>query len=360
MSHEEKAPRRRNWLKMASITAGVAVVGMTFLGFLAQANIDHLLKWQISQKIGDGEAAQEIPDSLFEVFFCGTGTPSFSADRGQPCLGIVAGGKLFMFDAGQNAAGHLKVAGAPFDLLDTVFLTHLHSDHISGLGNALHAGWLYGRKNDVEIIGPPGTARLLDGFQEVYAADIKIRRHVVEADYVDTYAKLALAKEVQIDSDEAVIVYDKDGVVVRAFRVIHPDWAYAYGYRIDFGGKSVVISGDTSFTPALVRYGKDVDLLIHEAFSVEFMSIVGEVMEELAPGTIHPDRLKKIASRHTPTREVARTAAEANVKKLILTHLTPPIPASSLVEGIFTQGMDEIFDGEIVVARDGMRVTLLE
>jgi ribonuclease Z len=187
-----------------------------------------------------------------------------------------------------------------------------------------------------------------------------VRRGVVEAEYRDTYSRMAQAREVRIDTDEAVTVYDKDGIIVRAFRVVHPDWLYAYGYRIEFRGKTLVVSGDTRYTPAVVRYAKDADMLIHEALNVKMMSIAGEVMEEQSAGIINPDRMKHISARHTPTDRVAHAAAEANVETLVLTHFTPPIPALAVVEHIFTRGMDETFDGEIVVARDGMRITLIE
>lgn len=359
MTGRKKTDRSRRGFQRTAFAAGGAVV-VAGLFHLVQANIDLLIEWQISQKISESAAAQEISDSRLEVIFCGTGTPSLNPHRGQPCLGVIAGGRLLMFDAGQGSARRLSAVAAPLERLETIFLTHLHSDHVSGLGEMLHNGWLFGLQERVEVVGPPGTARLLQGYQEVYAADIEMRRGGVEAKNNDAHSGLARAKEVQIDTEEAVTVYDKDGIIVQAFRVIHPDWAYAYGYRIETRGKTIVVSGDTRYTPAIARHGKGADLLIHEALNVKMMSIASQVMEEQSAAFVSSDRMKKINDRHTPTDQVAQAAAEADVKTLVLTHLTPSIPASSVVEYFFTRGMDEIFEGEILVARDGMRLTLID
>lgn len=345
--------------KTGMAIATIAVVAVVAV-LLLQANIDQLMRWKIDENITASMAAQKFPKTRFEVVFCGTGAPRFSADRAQPCLGVIAGGRLLVFDTGSNAADNLEAAGAPIDHLETIFLTHLHSDHIAGLGETIHNGWLMGRNQTIEIIGPPGTARTLNGFMEIYAEDIQDRRSLDEPQYKQLFADMAHATEVKIDSDEAVTVYDQAGIVVKAFRVIHPTWEYAYGYRIDFGGKSIVISGDTSYTPAIARHGQNVDILIHEALNVEMMVMAGEILSSKESKIMRPGRMDLIKTRHTPTPEVAKTATEANAKMLVITHLTPAVPAVGIIEDVFTLGMDEFYKGKIVVARDGMHLRLLE
>ncbi len=334
---------------------GLAVLALVLL----TANRATLINWQIERGVQEGVASQNIPPTRFELIFCGTGTPQFFPDRSQPCLGVVAAGKFFLFDAGQNASRQMSATGSPFTKLEAVFLTHLHSDHMSGVADVLHSSWLMGRQHDVGVVGPPGTQQLIDGIHQGYANDIEERQRVLGVEYLEAKVTLAEATEVVIDNEEAVIVYDADGLVVEAFRVDHPDWPYAYGYRISYGGKTVVVSGDTKYTPAIAKHARGADMLIHEAVNLDMMEQIASALREFG-GPVNPDRLALISAVHTPTLEVARVAKEADVATLVLTHLIPPIPANFVAEEHYSQGMDEIYEGELVMARDGMRITLIE
>lgn len=337
-----------------------ACAGLAVLAFvLLSTNAAILVNWTIERGVRDGVASQDISPTRFELIFCGTGTPQFFPDRSQPCLGVIAAGKFFLFDAGQNASRQLNATASPFTKLETVFLTHLHSDHMSGVADVLHSSWLMGRQHDVSVVGPPGTQQLLDGIHQGYSNDIEERQRVLGVEYLETTVKLGQAREVIIDNEEAVVVYDADGLVVEAFRVDHPDWPYAYGYRITFGGKTVVVSGDTKYTPAIAKHAQGTDMLIHEAVNLDMMEQIASALREFG-GPVDPDRLALISAVHTPTLEVARVAKEANVETLVLTHLIPPIPANFVAEQHYSSGMDEIFQGELVMARDGLRITLIE
>ncbi len=335
-------------------------VGLAALAIvLLSANRSTLINWQIERGVQEGVASQEISSTRFELIFCGTGTPQFFPDRSQPCLGVIAAGKFFLFDAGQNASRQLSATASPFTKLEAVFLTHLHSDHMSGVADVLHSSWLMGRQHEVNVVGPPGTQQLLDGIHQGYSNDIEERQRVLGVEYLETTVKLGQATEVTIDNEDAVVVHDADGLVVEAFRVDHPDWPYAYGYRVSYGGKTVVVSGDTKYTPAIAKHADGADMLIHEAVNLDMMEQIASALRQFG-GPVDPDRLALISAVHTPTLEVARVAKEAEVKKLVLTHLIPPIPANFVAEQHYSDGMDDIYDGELVMARDGMRITLIE
>ena len=347
--------------------AGGVLTPLAVLLFAAVANLDALIAWQIRRTVLEGEianeAAQRIPDSRFELIFCGTGTPRFSPHRTQSCLAVIAGGRMLLFDAGRSTARQLEIFKAPTESLEAIFITHLHSDHMSGLGEVLQHTWHFGRDRQVEVMGPPGTERMHAGFSQAFAEDEAMRRYGVELGYDNKNSAMGRARDVRIDSNGAVTVYDDAGIVVKAFRVVHPKWHYAYGFRVDFGGKSVVISGDTAYAPAIIHHARDVDVLVHEVMNVEMMRIASEVMESRAGGGVaamSDNRMRYIVSRHTPTDQVARVARKSAAKTLVLTHFTPPIPADWIAEYAFTRGMDELYDGEIVVARDGMRMRLID
>lgn len=340
------------------ITIIAVLVATTATIAAVYANADRLVNWQIQNSVEENVSAQAIDPDAFEVVFCGTGSPQYQPDRGQPCTAIIAAGQVFVFDSGQGASQGLQASGVPILKLHRVFLTHLHSDHISGLGDVLHNSWLYGRKQEAQVAGPPGTEQMLQGVQMSFAADMSERNKMIGDEYGESSSGMGIALEVEVEGDALKIVYDQNGVKVSAFRVDHPAWENAYGYKFEYHGKSIVISGDTRRSENLVRHAAGANILIHEALNTSMMRAIGSALREHGNGTVDPDRMETIISTHTSTNDLAELAAEAEVKTLVLTHLIPPIPASSFVEGVFTQGMTDIFDGELIVARDGQRIDL--
>lgn len=119
----------------------------------------------------------------------------------------------------------------------------------------------------------------------------------------------------------------------------------------------IVISGDTRYAPNLVRHARAEDVLIHEALNVDMMQTISGALRKHGGG-VDPERMNLIISVHTPADELAALATKANVERLVLTHLIPPIPANGFVEAEFTAGMNKLYEGDITVARDGMRMDL--
>lgn len=346
--------RKYIWIGLA------AVAVLLIAGFIAvQANRSAIISSQIERQVADMVASRQASEVVFEIVFCGTGSPQFQPDRGQPCTAIVAGGKLFVFDSGQGAAQGLQSANVPFHSLESVFLTHLHSDHVSGLGDVLHNSWLYGRQQQVGVFGPPGTEQLREGVAQSFAADLEERWNTIGSEYSEADTSMGTGTDILVDGDELTAVYDQDGVVISAFRVEHPNWAHAFGYKFSYRGKTIIISGDTRYAPNLISHARGADILIHEAINVKMMKTISGALRKHGGG-IDPERMNLIISVHTPTDELAKLATEANVERLVLTHLIPPIPASGFVEAEFTAGMNRFYDRDITVARDGMRIDLNE
>jgi ribonuclease Z len=318
---------------------------------LVHSAIDHLAT--------DRAVADDVPESRFEVLFCGTGSPSRSLGRRQPCLAIVAGGRLFVFDAGEGSIGALTDYSAPLARLDTVFLTHLHSDHMSGLGELMHNSWLFGRTHAIDVVGPPGTANVVAGFAQVYSEDLVDRQQVVDEQGFDAGLAMATPREVILLDAAPKVVFDRSGVRVEAFAVDHMEWPPAFGYRVHFGGKTLVVSGDTRRSGSVSSAAIGADLLIHEALSEEALSRIGRALDRHDVG-VPSSRLEKIAGVHTTTIEVAQLAAAAGVPRLALTHLMPGLPPSWITDRYFLRGMESVYDGDITVARDGMRIRLVQ
>jgi len=182
-----------------------------------------------------------MPD--FVVTLLGTGTPIPSADRFGPSTLVEAGDQKLLIDAGRGATIRLAQLGVPLGHIDALLLTHYHSDHTSGIPDVWLTGWLeshFGtRRSPFRVVGPPGAKELMSNLERAYAADIKIRI----ADEKLPPAGIAVAVD-EFDTDGPV--YEKNGVRVIAFEVDHGDVIQpAYGYRIEYGGRAVVLSGDT-------------------------------------------------------------------------------------------------------------------
>lgn len=348
-----------NILRPVSLLAIVTALAVIFAIYLFSQDFRPLIYASAKKSVADVINSSQVDENAFRLLFCGTGSPNRTTDRGQPCTALVADGKLFLFDAGEGALGKLTEYGAPLGSLHGIFLTHLHSDHISGVAEVLHNTWLYGRMSSTEIIGPPGTREVIQGFEAAYLQDLDERTHTLGPDAADKSLAFTGARDVLVEGESADLVYQANGLTIRAFLVDHPTWPQAYGYRIEHKGKVVVISGDTRASDGIRKHAKNADILIHEAINSEIFGYVGDQMVEQG-GAMSKGRMDIIESVHTPTLELATIAQNAGVRKLIITHLIPAMPAVWFVDKFFTAGMDDIYKGELTIARDGQWIEVSE
>ena len=166
-------------------------------------------------------------------------------------------GDKLLFDCGRGFAQRLTEYGVSLGAVDKLFLTHLHSDHILSIPDLLLVGWLEGRKTPLQVWGPAGTKRMMDFMGKTFEFDIRVR-----GDFDDRLTKAGILSS-STDIQEGVI-YEENGVKVTAFLVDHGPVKPAFGYRVDYAGHSVAMSGDTRFSENLIKHSQGVDLLIHE------------------------------------------------------------------------------------------------
>jgi ribonuclease Z len=223
------------------------------------------------------------------ILFCGTGSPLPGGDRGEACTAVIADGKLFIFDAGEGAGRTLMRMQAPIGAASGVFLTHLHSDHINGLGNLALQRWVGSTATaPLPLAGPPGTAQVGAAFNAAYALDAGYRT----AHHGERVAPSTGAGFVPRDVAPG-IVYDAGGVRITAFAVRHDPVSPAYGYRLDWDGRSVTISGDTAATPALAKAAVGTDVLVAELLN----PMLVKRMSATAAG-VRPARARQNLCRH--------------------------------------------------------------
>jgi len=278
----------------------------------------------------------------FRVTLLGTGDPIPRTDRYGPATLVEVAGQNLLFDVGRGAATRLVQMNVALRDLDAVFLTHFHHDHLIGLDDVWMTGWLpppFGRRSvPMEIWGPTGTANLLKNLEEAFELNTSIR-------IPDELLPPAGIKLIAHEFDADGVVYEKDGVVVTAFEVNHGDLIKpAYGYRIDYDGRAVVISGDTRFDRNLIAAAKGADLIIHE---------VALASDELLASS---EQFRRIVAHHTTPEEAGIVFAEVRPKLAVYTHLVmlsgPTIPQAPL-DSLITRTRTN-YDGPLVIGEDLM------
>lgn len=299
----------------------------------------------------------ELPDGI-HVVLCGAGSPLPDPARSGPCVGIVAGGKLFVVDVGSGASRNMQRMGLPTGQLAAVFLTHFHSDHIDGLGELSLQRWVGGTHAEpLPLIGPSGVDEVAAGFERAYQIDSTYRvAHHGEAIAPPGGFGFDPRPFQSPAPDTGLIVWDQDGLVVTAFRVDHDPVEPAVGYRFDYAGRSVVISGDTKKSPVIERIAKGADLLVHEALAPHLVEIITEAAVQ-AGRSARAKITRDIVDYHTSPVEAAQTAEAAGVGHLLYYHIVPPLLLPGM-EAAFVQGVSDAYSGDFTVGTDGTRVSL--
>jgi len=246
-------------------------------------------------------------DSDFKVTLLGTGTPIPDKDRFGPSTLVEAGDLKLLFDAGRGVPIRLQQINLPAGKLSALFLTHYHSDHTSGIADIWLTGWLpppFGRRNTpFRVIGPVGAKALISNLEKAYALDIKIR---LEDEKLPPEGIATTVDEFDRDG----VVFEKNGVKVIAFTVDHGAAIKpAVGYRIEYKGHAVVISGDTRYDQNVIKYGTGADLLVHE---------VGSARPELLAASVP---VQRIIAHHTTPREAGMVFAQTNPGMAVYSHL---------------------------------------
>ncbi len=289
------------------------------------------------------------PMELFEpnalrVFVCGSASPLGNApDRAQTCLAVIAGERMFLVDVGAGAARNVARARLPMQNLEGVIITHYHSDHIADLPGVNLNSWVAGRAEPMQVIGPQGIEQVVGGFNQAYALDRSYRTAHHGLALLPPEAGGMTARSIEVGT-----IYEEGGLTITAFEVDHPPIEPAFGYRFDYLGRSVVISGDSNATDAIAQAAKGADLLFHDAMLLPVL----EQLESMLTAAGN-ERLLKIVQDvqdyHAPTTDVVELAKAAGVKQVAFYHLVPA-PANEMMVNQFTAGLD----GNVVVTADGM------
>lgn len=342
-----------------ALLIGALAVAVTLAVWLLQRPIGLALYERAAAARVGRDATKALPDGL-HVALCGTGSPLPNRDRAGACNVIIAGKHMFVVDAGEGSARNIALMGLPIARIEALFITHFHSDHIDGLGQVMLLRWT-GSDNTapLPVYGTPEVNAVIGGFNAAFATDNGYRTAHHGAAIANPASAGATPHAFALPGSgkgDTVAVYDTDGVRVTAIRVNHTPIADAVGYRFDYKGRSIVLSGDTAAAPALDAAAKGADLMIREALQPALVQALTKGLE--AKGATKTAQITRdIIAAHSTPEVAADSARAAGVKHLVLSHLVPVLP-SRFFYPAFLGDAKTHFTGPITVGEDGMLFSL--
>ena len=276
----------------------------------------------------------------FRVTLLGTGSPAPVMRRFGPAVLVEAGGKKLLIDSGRGSTQRLLQAGLRLGQVDALFLTHLHSDHVVGIPDLWLTGWLEAayaqRKGPFRVYGPAGTRELMQGLEKAYAWDIRARiaDQNLSADNLRP----------EVTEFTSGVVYEQGGVKVTAFEVDHGELLRpAVGFRVDYAGRSVTVSGDTRFSENLIKHAAGTELLIHQ---------VAAAREELLKNPV----FQVILAHHTKPDEAGTLFTRVKPKLAVYYHfvLLGSIGVPAVTEQDVLEMTRKTYDGPLLIGEDLM------
>ena len=301
-----------------------------------------------------GSASNNLPkEDALSAAVCGSRSPLPSPGRAETCILISAGEDLFVVDIGDGSNDNLRSWNINFRNIEAVLITHLHSDHIADLPGLHQNAWVVGeRSSKLKVFGPEGIDQFTQGIEMAYAHDYVFRNE----HHGNAIAPLEYAGfDTNVIDLNNPVIFDNGELRITAFRVVHEPVEPALGFKFEYKGRSIVITGDTSYTQNVIDNSMNADVLFHEAQANHMLAVMEKSLMSRGAqllATVFDD----ITTYHTSLVEAAEIANEANVKKLFFYHLTPA-PRNYIQEIIFVRGVDQVRK-EWTLVEDGTLVIL--
>ena len=276
-----------------------------------------------------------------KLIILGSGTPNPDPERYGSGYAVVVNDDAYIVDFGPGIVRRISAMsptwGGEFpsmelEYINTAFLTHIHSDHSGALADLILTPWIMGRDEPLNLYGPEGLKAMSENITEAYIDDINYRLYGSQP-----ANKLGFTTNVTEISDDGTIFKDKN-IEVIAFKNAHGDFKNSFGFLFITDDKRILFSGDTAVSNNLMKYGKNLDILVHEVFSSE--TFVNKTKDWQIYHQAH----------HTSSIDLGIIADELQPKKLVLSHiLFWGASDESLLKDVRKN-----FNGETIIAADLM------
>ena len=324
----------------------IFVVGLVSLN--SHSVQDRILNIGLENILSSTKPFLDEEDTL-KVVVCGSRSPLPSPGRAESCVLVEAGDDIYIFDLGNGSVNNLTQYQVPWPNVKAVLITHMHSDHMADLPDAHLQSWIQGRTSPLKVYGPEGINLVTKGFELAYSADYQYRNE----HHGDDMLPMSIAgfNAIQIINNQ-FIPNDTPGLEILPFVVDHYPVNSAFGFKISYKDRTVVISGDTIHDGSVQKYSQDVDLLVHSAISIDIV----ERMRGIAPIPQMDKILFDIQDYHTSIEEAGEIARDANVEHLLIYH-SIPTPRNALMERVFFRPIEGVFEN-YSLSDDGTRVIM--
>jgi ribonuclease Z len=333
-------------LILISCVASIFIIGLVSLN--SHSVQDRILNIGLENILSNAKPFLDEEDTL-KVVVCGSRSPLPSPGRAESCVLVEAGDDIYIFDLGNGSVNNLTQYQVPWPNVKAVLITHMHSDHMADLPDAHLQSWIQGRTSPLKVYGPEGINLVTKGFELAYSADYQYRNE----HHGDDMLPMSIAgfNAIQIINNQ-FIPNDTPGLEILPFVVDHYPVNSAFGFKISYKDRTVVISGDTIHDGSVQKYSQDVDLLVHSAISIDIV----ERMRGIAPIPQMDKILFDIQDYHTSIEEAGEIARDANVEHLLIYH-SIPTPRNALMERVFFRPIEGIFEN-YSLSDDGTRVIM--
>jgi len=331
---------------LISCVVSIFIIGLVSLN--SHSVQDRILNIGLENILSNAKPFLDEEDTL-KVVVCGSRSPLPSPGRAESCVLVEAGDDIYIFDLGNGSVNNLTQYQVPWPNVKAVLITHMHSDHMADLPDAHLQSWIQGRTSPLKVYGPEGINLVTKGFELAYSADYQYRNE----HHGDDMLPMSIAgfNAIQIINNQ-FIPNDTPGLEILPFVVDHYPVNSAFGFKISYKDRTVVISGDTIHDGSVQKYSQDVDLLVHSAISIDIV----ERMRGIAPIPQMDKILFDIQDYHTSIEEAGEIARDANVEHLLIYH-SIPTPRNALMERVFFRPIEGVFEN-YSLSDDGTRVIM--
>ncbi|MDH3644501.1 MAG: MBL fold metallo-hydrolase [Gammaproteobacteria bacterium] len=323
------------------IVALAVAIGLLGLVLLNTAWFQDRMLRQGAKLVMSAPAADAV-DAL-RVFVCGSSSPLPAPGRAQACIAILTPEHFYLIDSGARSTVNLGTARLPMARLDGILLTHFHSDHIAEIYEVNLNSWVQGRAQPLTVTGPAGVSNVVDGINATYAMDVGYRVAHHSAELLPPALGVLQAKTITPG-----VVVDSGGLRIEAIEADHAPISPAVAYRIDYQGRTVLVTGDTVITEAISAAAQNLDLLLTDTLSLPIILTLSEQAKE-AGRTRNAKILKDVTDYHASTDSIIALIEKANVKLTGYYHLVPP-PSNIIMRKIYERDLPD----NAIITDDGM------